>query len=81
MPSIHRQDGFRFFFFSNENEEPPHIHVEKAEGYAKFWLHPDIDLAWSKGFRKKDLAKISRIMSELQSRFLEEWDAYFEETN
>jgi len=33
-------DGYRFFFFSNEGTEPPHIHVERGDGYAKFWLEP-----------------------------------------
>lgn len=40
MPTIMRIDGYRFFFFSNEGSEPPHIHVEQAERYAKFWLNP-----------------------------------------
>jgi len=34
------EDGFRFFFYSNENNEPPHVHVEKADGTAKIWLSP-----------------------------------------
>jgi hypothetical protein len=38
MPTILVFEGFRFFFFSNEGFEPPHIHVEKAEGHAKYWL-------------------------------------------
>ena len=40
MPTILRVDGHRFFFFSNESGEPPHIHVETADNYAKFWLSP-----------------------------------------
>src|SRR5262249_55675133 len=40
MPTVLIIQGFRFFFFSNEGSEPPHIHVEKGDGYAKFWLNP-----------------------------------------
>jgi len=40
MPTILRKDGLRFFFFSREGTEPPHVHVEQAERYAKFWLEP-----------------------------------------
>ncbi len=36
MPTVLRVDGFRFFFYSNEGNEPAHIHVQKAEKYAKF---------------------------------------------
>jgi hypothetical protein len=38
MPTILRLDGYRFFFFSNENNEPPHIHVEFGDKLAKYWL-------------------------------------------
>jgi hypothetical protein len=42
MPEIFREGPYRFFFFSMEGTEPPHIHVEGAERYAKFWLEPII---------------------------------------
>lgn len=71
MPTLYREDGYRFFFFSNENEEPPHVHVEKAEGYAKFWLQHDVELAWSKGFRQKDLKRIAEMLGGLQEWILE----------
>lgn len=38
MPTILRIDGHRFFFYSRETHEPPHIHVQTAEKAAKFWL-------------------------------------------
>jgi hypothetical protein len=51
MPVIFREDGFRFFFYSNEGSplEPIHVHVRKGEGDAKFWLSP-VSLAASDGF-------------------------------
>jgi hypothetical protein len=44
MPTVLRADGFRFFFYANEGNEPAHIHVRKAEGEAKFWLTPNVSL-------------------------------------
>lgn len=43
MPEVFRYRGFRFYFFSNEGNprEPVHIHVESANGKAKFWLRPE----------------------------------------
>ena len=41
MPTILYIDGWRFFFYANERNEPIHIHVQKAEKECKYWL--DID--------------------------------------
>jgi len=38
MPTVKIIGRHRFFFFSKENNEPPHIHVESAENAAKFSL-------------------------------------------
>jgi hypothetical protein len=40
MPTLLRVEGFRFFFFTNESQEPPHVHVRKGDGLAKLWLTP-----------------------------------------
>jgi hypothetical protein len=40
MPTVLRWDGYRFYFFSNERNEPPHMHVDKGGRSAKFWLLP-----------------------------------------
>ena len=49
MPTVLRIYGYRFFFYSLEGTEPPHIHVEHGENVAKFWLQP-VSLAESHGF-------------------------------
>ncbi len=61
MPTILRERGYRFFFFSNERNEPPHIHVERAGNYAKFWLSP-VRQDRSYGFRTNELSEIRRII-------------------
>ncbi len=40
MPTVMTVSGFRFFFYSMEGSEPPHIHVERDQSTAKFWLDP-----------------------------------------
>lgn len=76
MPTVEKFKGYRFFFFSNEGHEPPHIHVESAEKYGKFWLEPVI-LARSAGFNASELTKLRRIITERRERFLERWNEYF----
>ena len=54
MPEVFRIDGFVFFFYSNEGQEPVHIHVRKAGGFAKFWLDP-VELEYSQGMKVSDI--------------------------
>ena len=76
MPTILREGGFRFFFFSREGQEPPHIHVEAAERYAKFWLRP-VSLASTFGFRSHELTQLLKLVEQHQSQFEEAWNEYF----
>jgi hypothetical protein len=67
MPTILRNRGYRFFFFSNEGNEPIHVHVEKGGRYAKFWLNP-VKIAMEIGFNKKDLKDIDSIIGEHEKK-------------
>ncbi len=49
MPTVMQIGRYRFFFFSNENKEPAHIHIKAGEDEAKFWLEP-VRLAANHGF-------------------------------
>jgi len=49
MPTVLRWEGFRFYFYSHEPNEPPHIHVDGGGASAKFWLRP-LALARNHGF-------------------------------
>ncbi len=79
MPTILRQDGFRFFFFSNEGNEPPHIHVEQAEGYAKYWLDT-IELVDSYALNPNQLRKVRNLIKQNRVLFREAWNEYFGES-
>jgi hypothetical protein len=77
MPTVLRVRGHRFFFFSREGNEPPHIHVETAENYAKFWLNP-VSLAESRGYNARDLRQLREIVEEHREQFEEAWYEHFE---
>lgn len=76
MPTALRHGPYRFYFYSHEPNEPPHMHVDRDDRSAKFWLQP-VSLARNTGFSPQDLADIQRIVREQQSTLLEEWHGYF----
>ena len=76
-PTIFREDGYRFFFFSRE-ETRMHIHIYSGDGEAKFWLEPEIELARNHGFSRKQLKIIERIIEERQDEIRNSWQRYFQ---
>jgi hypothetical protein len=79
MPTALREDGWRFFFFCNEGDEAPHIHVERDDAHAKFWLVPEVALASTLRFRHHELNRIRRVVENNQLLFLEKWNEHFED--
>lgn len=71
MPTVLKFRGHRFFFFSREDQEPPHIHVETAEN-AKFWLQP-VTLAWAVGYNSKELRQVRERVEQNAQLFVEKW--------
>jgi hypothetical protein len=69
-------EPIRFFFFSQEGNEPPHIHIEEGDKVAKYWLNP-AELASSVGFKSYELTKIRSIVIEHRLFFQEKWNAHF----
>ncbi|MGD1809708.1 DUF4160 domain-containing protein [Dapis sp. BLCC M126] len=76
MPTVLRFEAYRFYFYSHEPNEPPHIHVDRDNLSAKFWLS-SVSLAKNIGFSPKELRKIQSIVEFNQQNFLEKWDEYF----
>ncbi len=70
MPTVLRIGSFRFRFYSDEGNEPPHIYIETPDGECKFWLEP-IRLARNKGVTPKVIRDIEKLVFEHQS-FLKE---------
>lgn len=74
MPVVLRVRGYRFWFYSADLVEPPHVHVGKAGNEAKYWIAP-IGLAKTRGFRDHELADIERIIRTHQDQLLAAWRA------
>ncbi len=75
-PTVFREMGFRFFFFSRE-EKRMHVHVHCADGEAKYWLEPTIELAVNHGLSAQQLARIMKIVEEHRSDLIKAWNSYF----
>ena len=72
MPTVLRVGRYRFVFFSNEGNEPPHIHVKAGQDEAKFWLD-HIRLAANYGFKAHELNEIEGIVREHRTELTEAW--------
>jgi Domain of unknown function (DUF4160) len=71
-PTIHREKGYRFFFFSRE-EDRMHVHVSCHAGEAKFWLDPEIELARNHDLTRVQLKEIENIIEEHYDEFKDAW--------
>ncbi len=76
MPEIFRIEGYVFSFYSNEGNEPLHVHVRKAGGFAKFWLEP-ISLEYSQGMSPRELSRTEKLIEQNQDRIRRKWDEVF----
>ena len=77
MPTVYRQGGYRFYFFSHESNEPPHFHVDKGGSTLKAWLDP-VAFAKASGFRPREINAILAIVTEHRAALLEAWHEYFD---
>jgi Domain of unknown function (DUF4160) len=78
MPTILRIEGLRFYFYSHEPNEPPHVHVDSAGATMKVWLKEPA-VAKSRGFRAKERNAILAHVEEHRLMMLEAWHEYFDE--
>ncbi|MBD2552731.1 DUF4160 domain-containing protein [Limnothrix sp. FACHB-708] len=76
MPTLLRIDGYRFFCYAGDHDEPPHIHVRTSNNEAKFWLVP-VRLQSNQGFSAKELNRIQRLIETNQPDLMEKWDEFF----
>ncbi|MGB5157067.1 DUF4160 domain-containing protein [Desulfobacterium sp. N47] len=76
MPTVFRFGPYRFFFYASDHDEPHHIHVERDDKVAKYWLDP-IRLQNSGGFNRLELKQIYSIIEKNQESLMEAWNEYF----
>ena len=72
MPEVFRKLGFVFFFYANEGNEPMHIHVRKAGGFAKYWIEP-IELEFSQGMKVNELKTAAKLIKENVELIKKKW--------
>lgn len=80
MPTVLVVGPYRFFFYAGDRDEPQHIHVERGDNVAKFWLDP-IRLQNSGGFNRTEINRIQKIISKHQLQLMEAWNEYFGSRN
>lgn len=65
MPTVLRDGPYRFFFYAGDRDEPPHVHVERDDSEAKFWIDP-VRLARSYGFSANEIGRIEKLVANNQ---------------
>lgn len=77
MPTIFSEDGFRFFFYSNEHE-PIHVHVRKGDGEAVFRVETAVELLESVGLKTQELRRAQTLAETHQQAIIAKWHEYFD---
>jgi hypothetical protein len=76
LPTVFRSGPYRFFFYSADEDEPPHVHVERDRATAKFWLEP-VRLERSRGFGRVELGRIQTLVEGNTDSLVRSWHEYF----
>lgn len=77
MPVVLLINGYKFKFYSNENNEPPHVPITKGTGNAKYWLVPVVEETYSYGFTVRERRDIRERVAANKDLFLSKWYGYF----
>jgi Domain of unknown function (DUF4160) len=79
MPVVLRIDGFKFLFYGNEGNprETVHIHVKHGKDEAKFWLSPEVRLAYNRGLSGSLLSRVRRLVEENRDELERAWNEFF----
>lgn len=76
MPTVLRVGPYRFFFYAGDRAEPIHVHVERDQFVAKFWVKP-VRLSKSGGFNRSELLEVQKIVKQHQEELERKWNEYF----
>ena len=76
MPTLLILFGLRFYFYTGDHK-PVHIHVENADGEAKFELGNEVKTVYNRGLKNKDLRLAESIIEENRENFIAQWNNIF----
>lgn len=82
-PVVFRHRGYRFQFYANEGNprEPLHIHMVKDGIDAKFWLWPEVTLAYNDGFDARTIRQMIPIIEAQRGTIETVWNDFFGEAD
>jgi hypothetical protein len=76
VPTVLRDGPYRVYFVSHDLPEPPHVHVDRDDMSAKFWLDP-VALTRNLGYSPRELRKLESLVTEHRLEFMEAWNEFF----
>ncbi|MBS3916530.1 MAG: DUF4160 domain-containing protein [Sulfuritalea sp.] len=76
MPTVFKTGAYRFFFYASDRNEPMHVHIERDNKIAKFWIEP-VRLQNSGGFPRTEIIRLQHLVIERETELQEAWNAYF----
>lgn len=76
MPTVLRIGSYRFFFFAGDKNEKAHVHIEKDNKIAKFWLNP-VRLENSGRFNRYEINYLFKVVVEYNEHLIRSWNEYF----
>jgi len=80
LPEVFRKNGWRFFFYSNEGNEPIHIHCKNSEKICKYFIDKEnkkIFLAFEKNLNKSDFNEVEKLINENIDLIIKKWNEFF----
>ena len=80
MPTVLRLRGYRFYFFAEEGNEAPHVHVDKGSGTVKFWL-ADLTIASTEGLKPAEIRTALKIARAHRHMLLDSWHEFQQRKN
>ena len=75
MPTLLIQ-GYKFRFYAQDGDEPPHMHILHGEADAKVWLRP-VELEYAYNYNPRQINRILELTRDYQAELLEIWYEYF----
>jgi hypothetical protein len=76
MPTVLRIGPYRFFFYAGDRDEAQHVHVERDNNIAKFWLDP-VQLQASGGFTRTEVNRIQNLVEDNSETLVRSWNEFF----
>ncbi|UXE58707.1 MAG: DUF4160 domain-containing protein [Woronichinia naegeliana WA131] len=76
MPTLLTVGPYRFFCYAGDQNEPPHIHIERDKSLAKFWLQP-VRLQNNQGFSRVEINRVQKLVETHQEQLLRGWHDFF----